>query len=144
VTTLLNLVNPVGPDLLVRWDDGTDTTMKVPAGATACVDNADTFQMQLLSPSTRQLVRHARAEYAPFPYLWNGACKMRNVSMGLPSEVELAWEELPAYEERDVRTYPLVWHNPITGEEALMVDAVCVRRFFSRTRRIVAVESCLH
>ncbi|KAK4700350.1 xanthine dioxygenase, partial [Phenoliferia sp. Uapishka_3] len=127
VTTLHCIKNPVGPPITVKWDDGTGTEMVVPAGATGFTDSATTFKM--MSPADQELARNSKVEYWPHPYVQNGMCKIGNAGLGLLSEgLEIPLEDLPPYDEKEIKIYPLAWHNPVTGEEVLSVHSVCARR----------------
>lgn len=127
------------PPLTVHWDDGSGQTMPARPGQTAFISHVQTYA--LLDPDEKALVDHSWAEYAPFPYLWMGDCRGRPNGLGVVSEGR---EKTPAdlvaatggdpWDPAKVKRYPLVWVNPVTGEKALMVHGMCVRRLFLRSR----------
>lgn len=49
--------------------------------------------------------------YSPHPYVWMSSARSNSVGLGLESEgKELAADELPAFEESKIKTYPMVSH----------------------------------
>ncbi|KIW82413.1 hypothetical protein Z517_05440 [Fonsecaea pedrosoi CBS 271.37] len=120
VGCLLAVRTPKGPDVTVRWDDGTGTEMKIPPGATAYV--AGSRALQLLDEETRQLAFHSRIEYAPHAFKWMSTAHSARLGHILETEgLELPREKLPPIDESKICIYPMVWTNPKTGEKSLQV-----------------------
>ncbi|KAH6670289.1 alpha-ketoglutarate dependent xanthine dioxygenase [Plectosphaerella plurivora] len=120
VGCLLAVRTPKGPDVTVRWDDGTGTEMKMAPGATAMV--AGSRALALLDDEMKKLVMHSRIEYAPHAFLWMS--KARSTRLGHLIETEgkeIPLDELPAWNPEKVCIYPMVWTNPVTGEKSLQV-----------------------
>ncbi|ORY66789.1 hypothetical protein BCR35DRAFT_181742 [Leucosporidium creatinivorum] len=133
VTSLLALSIPSGPPLTVVWDDGSGSVLpNVAAGSTGFLSGAKMYSC--LDEEQRALVENSEVEYAPWPYQWNGASKGNSNGLGTYHEgKELALEDLPEWREEDVKTYPMLWTNPHTGEKSLQVHSVAVRRLHLRT-----------
>lgn len=120
VGCLLAVRTPKGPDVTVRWDDGTGTEMKIPPGATAYV--AGSRALELLDQETRQLAMYSRIEYAPHAFKWMSTAHSARLGHVLETEgLELARDKLPPVNEDDICIYPMVWTNPKTGEKSLQV-----------------------
>ncbi|KAK5047597.1 hypothetical protein LTR84_006694 [Exophiala bonariae] len=151
-TTLRALKLPSGPDLTIRWDDGSGLSMKAPPGLTAFFSTSQLYSM--LSDQEKQLADHSWVEYAPHPYMWVERCKAPPTGLGLKSEgKEHTIEELGEYDEKDVKRYPFVWVNPVTGEKAFQVHGLAARKLFLRSSideepkvidDVVAIRSFLH
>ncbi|KAJ5622107.1 hypothetical protein N7528_005339 [Penicillium herquei] len=127
VTSLLAVQVPKGRRQICRYDDGTDTTIGVPLGTTAFFSGYRLYD--LLSEEEKLFVRTSKVEYAPHPYIWMSKAKSRSNGLGIVSEgLELSDEELPPFESSKIKTYPMVWKNPVTGKLAMMVYPTCVRK----------------
>ncbi|KAJ5223319.1 hypothetical protein N7468_007861 [Penicillium chermesinum] len=131
-TTLRAIKVPTGPEVTIRWDDGSGLEMKCPPGLTAFFSTSQLYDM--LNPEEQQLVDHSWVEYAPHPYLWIENCKSRPTGLGLLSQgKEHTMEEIGEYNEEDVKRYPCVWVNPVTGEKAFQVHGIAARKLFLRS-----------
>jgi len=76
------------------------------------------------------LADNSWVEYAPFPYMWIENCKGRPNGLGLETEgLEHKMDEMPEWEESKIKTYPMVWINPL-GQKALQVHGIAVRKMF--------------
>ncbi|GAA5890111.1 hypothetical protein JCM5296_004772 [Sporobolomyces johnsonii] len=128
VTSLLCVASPAnnGPELTVRWDDGTGYEMKVKAGATAFLSGSD--MLEALNEEERRWVEEAEVEYAPWPYQWNGPSRGNSNGLGTYHEPgnTMLLEDLPEWEKKDVKRYPVVWTCPVTGEKSFQVHSVAV------------------
>lgn len=134
VTSLWHMKLPTGPDLTLRWDDGSDTTMQVPPGRTGFIDCTRMYNE--LSDEDKVWVDHSEAEYAPSPYQWISGAKAYGNGFNLYSEgLETPYEDLPGSDPALIKTYPLVWVNPLTHEKALSVHGIVVRRLHLRTSK---------
>jgi len=131
-TTLRCFKRPVSLEVMIHWDDGSGHTMKSEPGLTAFFSNVQTYD--LMSDAERRIADHSWVEYAPHPYQWMGDCRGNSNGLGVISQgKEKSLEELGDYDEKDIKRYPMVWVNPVTGERAFMVHGICVRRVFMRS-----------
>jgi alpha-ketoglutarate-dependent taurine dioxygenase len=120
VGCLLAVKTPKGPDVTVRWDDGTGTEMKIAPGATAMV--AGSRALALLDEDTRNIVLNSRIEYAPHAFVWMSTAHSTRLGHLLETEgLEKPLDELPSWSKDRICTYPMVWTNPKTGEKSLQV-----------------------
>jgi alpha-ketoglutarate-dependent taurine dioxygenase len=133
-TTLRCIKRPHSPNLTVHWDDGTGQTMETEPGLTAFFSNVQTYD--LMTDEEKNLADHSWVEYAPFPYLWISDCKGRTNGLGLESqgkEKKIDYENMGEWDQKSVKTYPMVWVNPVTEEKAFMVHGICARKLFLRS-----------
>ncbi|KAL4881027.1 hypothetical protein BJY04DRAFT_218546 [Aspergillus karnatakaensis] len=132
-TTLRCIKLPKGPDVTIEWADGSGLSMKSPPGRTAFFSTSQLYG--LLSAEEKAVVDHSWVEYAPYPYKWIEGCKGSSNGLGLAEGVgeRLSMEELGEFDEGSVKTYPMVWLNPLTGEKAFQVHGICARRLFLRS-----------
>jgi len=120
VGCLLAVRTPKGPDVTVRWDDGTGTEMKLAPGATAMI--AGSRALTLLDDETWNIVMHSKIEYAPHPFVWMSTAHSTRLGHLLETEgLEKSLDQLPKWEVSKVCVYPMVWTNPVTGEKSLQV-----------------------
>jgi alpha-ketoglutarate-dependent taurine dioxygenase len=120
VGCLLAVRTPKGPDVTVRWDDGTGTEMKIAPGATAMV--AGSKALELLDDETRNLVMHSRVEYAPHAFVWMSTAHSTRLGHMIETEgLEKPLDQLPPWDPKKICIYPMVWTNPKTGEKSLQV-----------------------
>ncbi|GAA5914655.1 TauD/TfdA family dioxygenase [Sporobolomyces salmoneus] len=114
VTTLCAKVAPQGKKNIVRYDDGTGDELEVPLGGTAFASGKVMFD--ILPPALKSLAIRSRVRYAPHPYVWMGPARSRSTGLGLESDgKEMHLDELPEWKEEHIKTLPLVWKNPGTG-----------------------------
>jgi alpha-ketoglutarate-dependent taurine dioxygenase len=120
VGCLLAVRTPKGPDVTVRWDDGTGTEMTLAPGATAMV--AGSQALSLLDEETKKLVMHSRIEYAPHAFAWMSTAHSTRLGHLIETEgLEKPLDKLPPWDHENVCIYPMVWTNPKTGEKSLQV-----------------------
>lgn len=132
VTALRCIQAPKGPDLTIRWDDGSCLTMPTKPGRTAFVSGIQLYD--LLSREDQMLADHSRWEAAPHPFVWRGTRKQRTTGMGLEKGGEVVpLDKLPAWTPDKVQCYPMVWVNERTGEKALQIMPTCVRKLHLRS-----------
>lgn len=130
-TTLRCFNRPTEPEVTIHWDDGSGQIMRTEPGLTAFISMVQAYD--LMTEEEKQVANHSWVEYAPHPYQWMGDCGSKSNGFGLVSESkEKRVEDLPPYNEEDIKKYPMVWINPVTGERAFMVHGICVRRAFFR------------
>lgn len=132
VTSLRCIREPKGPDVTVRWDDGTGRTIKAKAGNTAFVSCQQLYQ--LLTEDEKRLAENSSWEAAPHPFVWVGERKFRNSGLGMasPGALPVALDALPAWEQAKVYRYPMVWLNPVTGEKGLMILPDVVAKLYKK------------
>ncbi|KAF8532173.1 Clavaminate synthase-like protein [Gautieria morchelliformis] len=113
-TTLYALKVPKGPHQTVKYDDGTGDKLSLPLAATVFTSGLNTFN--LLSPALKSVAVRSHVRYAPHPFIWMGPARALPTGLGIESEgCELSLDELPKWEDSKVKTYPMVWKNPVTG-----------------------------
>jgi xanthine dioxygenase len=131
-TTLRCVKRPHSPKLTIHWDDETNYTMETEPGLTAFFSNVQTYK--LMTEDEKKMADNSWVEYAPYPYQWIGNCKAPSNGLGLVSQgKEMKMEDLGEWNPKDVKTYPMVWVNPVTGEKAFMVHGICARKLFIRS-----------
>ncbi|KAI0131178.1 Clavaminate synthase-like protein [Daldinia grandis] len=131
-TTLRCIKRPTEPQVNVRWDDGSGLSMDVEPGLTAFISNVQMYEM--MTEDEKKMADHSWVEYAPHPYMWIGDCKGNSNGLGLVSQgKEKQLEDLGDFNPKDVKTYPMVWVNPVTGEKAFQVHGICARKLFIRS-----------
>ncbi|KAI1649509.1 Clavaminate synthase-like protein [Daldinia loculata] len=131
-TTLRCVKRPIKPQVNVRWDDGSGLSMKAEPGLTAFISNVQMYEM--MTEDEKKMADHSWVEYAPHPYMWIGDCKGNSNGLGLVSQgKEKQLEDLGDFDPKDVKTYPMVWVNPVTGEKAFQVHGICARKLFIRS-----------
>ncbi|KAI1381418.1 Clavaminate synthase-like protein [Hypoxylon crocopeplum] len=131
-TTLRCLKRPTEPEVNIRWDDGSGLSMKAEPGLTAFISNVQMYEM--MTEDERKMADHSWVEYAPHPYMWIGDCKGNSNGLGLVNQgKEKKLEDLGGFDPKDVKTYPMVWVNPVTGEKAFQVHGICARKVFIRS-----------
>ncbi|BGP06915.1 putative dioxygenase [Rhodotorula toruloides] len=120
VTTLYGLQMPLGKGNIVRYDDGTGDELEVPLGGTAFVSGKVMFD--ILPAEYKSLAVRARVKYFPHPYVAIGTAKSRSTGLGMETDgLEVPLDELPPWEEKHVKTFPVCWKNPVTGNLHLQV-----------------------
>ncbi|KAI6133682.1 Clavaminate synthase-like protein [Pisolithus croceorrhizus] len=94
---------------------GTGDELPVPLGTTAFVSGKTMFDM--LPREYKSLAVRTKVRYAPHPYVWMAPARAMPTGLGIETEgLELPLNELPPWEESKVKTFPMVWKNPVTGE----------------------------
>ncbi|KAI5475013.1 hypothetical protein MNV49_002105 [Pseudohyphozyma bogoriensis] len=132
VTTLWAHTLPKGPNINLRFDDGSGHCMSVPPGRTAFIDTAKMYEA--LKDEDKQWVEHSLVEYAPSPYEW--IINAKGTSNGydiFSDDKEVPIEDLPNGDESQCQILPLLWQNPVTGEKALQVHAIVARKLHVKT-----------
>ena len=132
VGCLLAVRTPKGPDVTVRWDDGTGCEMDIAPGATAMV--AGSQALALLDDETRNTVMHSRVEYAPHAFKWMSTARSTRLGHLLESEgLEVPLDDLPSWEPDKICIYPMVWTNPVTSEKSLQVHGQGALKLFLKS-----------
>ncbi|GAA6027931.1 hypothetical protein JCM8097_001787 [Rhodosporidiobolus ruineniae] len=129
VTTLYGLSMPEGKKNTVRYDDGTGDELEVPLGGTAFVSGKVMFD--ILPAELKSLAVRMKVRYFPHPYVAIGTAKARSTGLGMETEgKEVPIEDLPPWEEKHIKTYPVLWKNPVTGELHFQVHPSGIRELF--------------
>lgn len=109
VTSLYGIAVPQGRHTqTLRYDDGTgDELPDVPLGTTAFVSGQTMFE--ILPEEWKSVAVRTKVRYAPRPYEWMAPARARSTGLGLETEgLEVPVNELPAWEECKIKTYPMV------------------------------------
>ncbi|GAA5861378.1 hypothetical protein JCM8547_006111 [Rhodosporidiobolus lusitaniae] len=115
VTTLYGLQMPTAKKNIVRYDDGTGDELEVPLGGTAFVSGKVMFD--ILPAEYKSLAVRTKVRYLPHPFITIGTAKSRSTGLGMETEgKEVPLEDLPPWEEEKIKTLPVTWKNPVTGE----------------------------
>ncbi|KAF9011250.1 Clavaminate synthase-like protein [Cyathus striatus] len=126
VTALYSIKVPKGPTQTVRYDDGTGDELHVPLSTTAFASGKIMFD--ILPTELKSVAVRAKATYAPRPFEWIRTARGIPTGLGLETEgLEVPLNELTPWREENVKTYPFVWKNPVTGVLHLQVIATAVR-----------------
>ncbi|KAG9014010.1 hypothetical protein FRB94_000207 [Tulasnella sp. JGI-2019a] len=114
VTTLYALNVPKGHHQTLRYDDGTGDELDVPLGTTAFVSGRTMFE--LLPEEWKSVAVRTKVQYAPHPYVWMAPAHAMSTGLGIETEnLELPLTELPPWEKEKIKTFPMLWKNPVTG-----------------------------
>lgn len=126
--SLLAVRTPKGDDLTLRFDNSNGRgEKKIAPGSTAYFDASQAYG--LLSPEQKALVDNSTVTYAPHAFTWIAPTKFSPDGASIVSEgKEVPLDDLPPWEEEKLKAYPMVWHNDLTGEKALMVHGQCAMR----------------
>jgi alpha-ketoglutarate-dependent taurine dioxygenase len=134
VTTFRCVQAPKGPDLTVRFDDGTGRAMKCGPGTTAFISTSQLYDS--LTAEEKKLADNGFWEPAPHPFRWSSSRGIRSHGVGVVapggSRKTVPLDELPPWEPEKVHKYPLVWVNPVTGAKAFQVMPDIVRKLYFR------------
>ncbi|KAJ5388967.1 Alpha-ketoglutarate-dependent xanthine dioxygenase xanA [Penicillium cataractarum] len=114
VTTLLAVRVPKGRRQTLLYDDGSGETMDVPLGTTAFVSGERMYE--LLSPAEQEFVR--TIPHTPAPQDSAYTPKASN-SQQPPS---------PPIEANKIKTFPMLWKNPVTGKLSLQIHPSAIRK----------------
>ncbi|KAF8120901.1 taurine catabolism dioxygenase [Boletus edulis] len=126
VTTLHGITVPKGDRQTVRYDDGTGDELSVPLAPTAFVSGKTMFK--ILPPELKNLAVRASVRYAPHPYVWMAPARALPTGLGIGGVgLEVPVTELPDWEESKVKTYPVLWKNPVTGDLHFQVHSWAAR-----------------
>ncbi|KAK4561462.1 hypothetical protein LTR86_004780 [Recurvomyces mirabilis] len=132
VGCLLAVRTPKGPDVTVRWDDGSGSELKIAPGATAVV--AGSRALELLDDKLRNIVLNSRIEYAPHAFKWMSSAHSTRLGHLIETEgLEVPLDRLPAWEQSKVCIYPMVWTNPVTGKKSLQVHGQGAYKLYLKT-----------
>lgn len=138
-TTLLGIhVPPHERTLKVVYED-TKEEKEVTQGATAFVSGKMAFDQ--LSEEDKELALNTTVVYAPHPYIFISPAKATSDGLTMVSEgKEMAFDELPEWEESKVKRLPLVWTNPVTGNHHLQVHGCCIWALERSNGEVVPLE----
>lgn len=118
---------PKGPDVTVRFDNGTEHMIKCRPGSTAFISSKQIYES--LTDEEKRVADSSFWEPAPHPFAWAGTRGLRNNGLGVaPGGKTLQIDQLPPWTPDKVYKYPLVWLNPVTGEKGFQVFPETVRK----------------
>ncbi|PYH79283.1 alpha-ketoglutarate dependent xanthine dioxygenase [Aspergillus uvarum CBS 121591] len=133
VTTLRCVQAPKGPDVTIRWDDGTGRTMTAKPGLTAFINGSQLYEM--LTPEEKALADNSSWSPAPQPYVWTGTRKIRNCGLGMaPGGKTVPLDQLPAWTSDKVYRLPMVWVNPVTGAKCFQILPDVVEKLYVKSK----------
>lgn len=129
VTTFRCVKSPKGPDVTVRWDDGSGHTLRCAPGSTAFISTAQLYN--LLTDEEKKIADNSYWQPAPHPFAWYGTRKMRSSGLGLtPGGEPVPLDQLPEWSEDKIYKYPMVWLNPVTSEKCLQMMPEIIHKVF--------------
>ncbi|KAI0066685.1 Clavaminate synthase-like protein [Artomyces pyxidatus] len=129
VTTLYGISVPQGPKQVVRYEDGTGDELPVSLGTTAFISGRTMFE--ILPSELKSVAVRARVRYAPHAYEWMSTAGAMTTGLGLETEgKEKPLSELADWKEEDVKVYPVLWKNPVTGALHFEVHPAGVQELF--------------
>ncbi|KAK4863983.1 hypothetical protein LT330_010193 [Penicillium expansum] len=132
VTTLRCVRAPKGPDLTIRWDDGSGQTMTAKPGLTAFIDSAQMYEM--LTDGEKTTADNSYWAPAPQPYVWSGTRKIRNSGLGMaPGGETVPLDKLPTWVPEKVFKFPMVWVNPVTGTRSFQILPDVVQKLYLKS-----------
>jgi alpha-ketoglutarate-dependent taurine dioxygenase len=132
VGCLLAVRTPKGPDVHVQWDDGSGTEMTIAPGATAMV--AGSRALELLDPKMKELVYNSRIEYAPHCFEWMSTAHSTRLGHTIETEgLEKPLDQLKPWTKEKICVYPMVWRNPVTGQDSLQVHGQGAFKLFLKS-----------
>lgn len=140
VTTLLGIHVPGSDEKQKIVYEDTNETLELTKGSTAFISGANAFD--LLSDEDKELALNTTVVYAPHPYIFIGPARATSDGLTMVSEgKELAFSQLPDWEEAKVKKLPLVWTDKITGEHSLQVHGCCLYKLVrNKTGEILTLE----
>lgn len=126
--SLLAVRTPKGEDLTLRLDNRHGRGEKrIAPGSTAYFDASQAYG--LLTAEQKDIANHSTVTYAPHAFTWIAGTKFSPDGSSVVSEgKEVPLDDLPPWTEDKLKTYPMIWHNELTGEKALMVHGQCAMR----------------
>lgn len=136
-TTLLGIVVPEKTEMQeIHYDDG--DVLPVCTGATAFISGKNAFD--ILSPEDKKFALNTTVVYAPHPYIFIHNSKATSDGLTMVSEgKEMALDDLPPWEESKLKKLPMVWTNPVTGNQHLEVHSCCVYKLIdTKTGKTIA------
>lgn len=90
----------------------------------------------LLPAEYKSLAVRMRVKYMPHPYIAIGTAKSRPTGLGMESDgLEVPFEDLPPWEEKHVKTFPVCWKNPVTGNLHVQVHPSGIHELVRPRRR---------
>lgn len=114
VTTLYCLIPPIGPNQIMRYDDGSNDELEVPIASTVFISGKTMFEG--LKRELKSLAVRGRVKYAPHPYVWMSTARAMSTGLGIESEgreLKLEGGEgeqgvLPKWEQGKIKILPFV------------------------------------
>jgi len=126
VTTLYAVSVPKGEWQTLRYDDGSGDELRLPKGSTVFVSGKTMFD--ILPPELKSVAVRSTVHYAPHPYVWMSKAHALPTALGLEDEgLELPLDDLPPWNDADLKHFPMCWKNPVTGELHLQVHPCAIK-----------------
>ncbi|GAA5971187.1 hypothetical protein JCM11641_004177 [Rhodosporidiobolus odoratus] len=128
-TRMMQLLHtPKGEDLTLTFDNRNGRgEKKIAPGSTAYFSAAQAYG--LLTEEQRTIANNSSVTYAPHAFTWIAQTKFTSDGSSIVTEgKEVPLDDLPAWEEKKLKTMPMVWVNPLNGEKSLMVHGQCALR----------------
>lgn len=137
-TTLLGLIVPPKTEMQKIVYEDTGEVLNLPTGATAFASGKIAFD--LLSEEDKKFALNTTVVYAPYPYIWIRDCRATSDGLTMVNEgKELPLDQLPHWEESKLKKLPMVWTNPVTGNNHLQIHSCCVWKLLdSKTGKQIA------
>ncbi|GAA6018555.1 hypothetical protein JCM10207_007216 [Rhodosporidiobolus poonsookiae] len=141
VGSLLAVHTPKGEDLTLTFDNRNGRgEKKIAPGSTAYFSAAQAYR--LLTPEQKAIANNSTITYAPHAFTWIAQTKFTSDGSSIVSEgLEVPLEDLPPWEEDYLKTMPMVWVNPLTGEKSLMIHGQCALRAHIKTSPSSSVKT---
>ncbi|EPY51245.1 sulfonate dioxygenase [Schizosaccharomyces cryophilus OY26] len=128
VTTLSAISIPQGTQTL-RYDDKSGHQMPVPLGSTVFASGYKMFD--LLTDEQKKIAARTRVQYFPHAYVVIHRARALPNGLSMYSEgLELPKDKLPDWQEDKIKTFPLLWKNPVTGKLALQTHGCCAEKIY--------------
>ena len=90
--------------------------------------------LALLTPQMRELVYNSRIEYAPHCFEWMSTAHSTRLGHSIETEgLEKPLDKLKPWTKDKICTYPMVWRNPVTGEDSLQVHGQGAFKLFLKS-----------
>jgi hypothetical protein len=90
--------------------------------------------LELLSPELREIAYNSRIEYAPHCFEWMSTAHSTRLGHSLETEgLEKPLDKLKPWTADKICTYPMVWKNPVTGEDSLQIHGQGAFKLFLKS-----------
>lgn len=81
----------------------------------------------ILPKELKSLAVRTTVNYAPHPYVWMSRAHALPTGLGIEDEgLELPLDDLPEWNDADLKHLPMCWKNPVTGALHLQVHPCAI------------------